>query len=639
MPFDASAPRVSVLMPTFKQAAFIRRAIESLLAQTFSGWELVIVDDGSPDETGAIVQPFLLDDRIRYKRLPRNTGLGAALNHATDLARGRYIAYLPSDDVYYPDHLQRLVALLDDQPDIFLAYGGVRWNYSAYGATLRGDEVVGREREALADPPPITRQSVLPSGNILALVQVLHRRDHADLRWPARSEIVSDTLEPDRWRALLERGARFAHSGAISCEWVAHPDQHHNIVAGVANGLGRYRQWYGVGGDKLLNFQPSRGFCLDERSRYRGLRAQRDLPSADGLRILLVGELGFNPERIIALEERGHKLYGLWMTHPEPWDTVGPLPFGNIEDIPYGPDWIDRARGLQPDIIYALLNWQALPLIDELFAARLPFPIVFHWKEGPFICQELGLWPALVRALTESDGQIFISAENRDWFDQALGGSLDRDRTLIIDGDLPKADWLTDDWQPKLSDLDGEIHTVCAGRPLGLDPFDTIAEQRIHVHFYGRHFQQQFPNWTRNGLATGYMHLHPTVDPQDWVRELSRYDAAWFHVIDSRNGGELRAANWDDLNLPARLGTYAAAGLPWILKNNAPSIVAIERLARELDVGVLFHDHADLAAQLRDRDRLRRLTANMREHRHRFAFDTYADELIAFFRHAIARHG
>jgi GT2 family glycosyltransferase len=96
-------PTISVLMPTFKHPPFIRRAIESLLAQTLEDWELVIVDDGSPDDTGAVVASYLNDPRVYYERLDRNQGLGAALNHATGLACGRYLAYLPSDDLYYPD--------------------------------------------------------------------------------------------------------------------------------------------------------------------------------------------------------------------------------------------------------------------------------------------------------------------------------------------------------------------------------------------------------------------------------------------------------------------------------------------------------------------------------------------------------
>ncbi len=71
---DSIAPRVSVVMPTFKQARFVRRAIDSLLIQSMTDWELIVVDDGSPDGTQAILAPFLTDPRIRTIRFETNEG-------------------------------------------------------------------------------------------------------------------------------------------------------------------------------------------------------------------------------------------------------------------------------------------------------------------------------------------------------------------------------------------------------------------------------------------------------------------------------------------------------------------------------------------------------------------------------------
>src|SRR4051794_40625352 len=97
--------RVSVVMPTFGQPAFLPRPAASLLGQSFADWDLVIVDDGSEDATAAAVAPFLADGRIPYGRLERNRGLGAALNAALDRAQGELMAYLPSDDALHADHL------------------------------------------------------------------------------------------------------------------------------------------------------------------------------------------------------------------------------------------------------------------------------------------------------------------------------------------------------------------------------------------------------------------------------------------------------------------------------------------------------------------------------------------------------
>src|SRR3954454_9279976 len=121
-------PLVSVLMPTYDQANFIGRAIDSLLAQRLADWELIVVDDGSPDHTGDVVKPYLDDPRIRYERLPRNRGLGAALNHGLALAGGHFVAYLPSDDVYYADHLATLAVALEGGG--VLACAGLRHHYN-----------------------------------------------------------------------------------------------------------------------------------------------------------------------------------------------------------------------------------------------------------------------------------------------------------------------------------------------------------------------------------------------------------------------------------------------------------------------------------------------------------------------------
>lgn len=70
-----------------------------------------------------MVEPFLADPRIRYTRLERNVGLGAALNAGTAMVQGRYLAYLPSDDLYYPEHISSLVSILANHPEVYLALG------------------------------------------------------------------------------------------------------------------------------------------------------------------------------------------------------------------------------------------------------------------------------------------------------------------------------------------------------------------------------------------------------------------------------------------------------------------------------------------------------------------------------------
>jgi hypothetical protein len=88
------------------------------------------------------------------------------------------------------------------------------------------------------------------------------------------------------------------------------------------------------------------------------------------------------------------------------------------------------------------------------------------------------------------------------------------------------------------------------------------------------------------------------------VREFSRYDAGWLHTFASRNGGDLRRADWDDLNYPARLSTLVAAGVPVLQRDNSGHVVAAQTLVRERGIGLFFTSMADLARQLRERSRV-----------------------------------
>jgi glycosyltransferase involved in cell wall biosynthesis len=601
-------------MPTFKQAAFVRRALESLLAQTLSDWGLIIVDDASPDETAELIRPFFDDARIRHLRLEQNRGLGAALNLALDLAAADLIAYLPSDDVFYEEHLSSLVAALAADPAAILAFSGVRHHYN-------------RTASGQID------------GESLQLVQVLHRR--SSKRWLERDELVTDDLDRMYWSKLRARGA-FIGTGQVTCEWVAHTRQRHRLLREPEGGLNRYRDYYAV--PTPIRMHTSVGNAIDEVGRFRRFRDRPSTPPApDGLKILLVGELAYNAERVLALEERGHRLYGLWMPDPYWYNTVGPLPFGHVEDLPRA-GWQDAVRKIRPDVIYALLNWQAVPWAQHILSENPGVPFVWHYKEGPFIDLEKGSWSQLIDLYTRADGQIYSSPEMCDWFETVVPGVTSSRPTLVLDGDLPKRDWFVDVARsPRLSEHDGESHTVVPGRPIGLHPetVGELASAGVHLHFYGDYTHGQWAAWIERtrGIAPRHLHLHAQVDQDDWVREFSQYDAGWLHFFRSENAGELRRANWDDLNCPARMATLALAGLPMLQRDNTGSIVATQELARRLNLGLFFHDMSELGQQLHDQAEMARLRESVWQQRDLFTFDHHADRLIAFFRRVIAERG
>lgn len=99
-------------MPTYNCGRFIAESINSVLAQTYTNWELLIVDDCSADNTAEVVASFK-DPRIHYQRNERNSGAAVTRNTAIKLAKGRYIAFLDSDDLWLPEKLERQIAFME----------------------------------------------------------------------------------------------------------------------------------------------------------------------------------------------------------------------------------------------------------------------------------------------------------------------------------------------------------------------------------------------------------------------------------------------------------------------------------------------------------------------------------------------
>jgi glycosyltransferase involved in cell wall biosynthesis len=110
-------PRVSVILPAFNRARLIRGAIESVLAQDFKDFELLVVDDGSTDATGDVARSFR-DERIRVISLPKNGGSNAARNEGIRDAEAPLIAFLDSDDLYFPSKLSFVVRTFEARPEL-----------------------------------------------------------------------------------------------------------------------------------------------------------------------------------------------------------------------------------------------------------------------------------------------------------------------------------------------------------------------------------------------------------------------------------------------------------------------------------------------------------------------------------------
>ena len=172
---------VSVIMPTYNCGRFIEDSVKSVLAQTVTDWDLIIVDDCSSDDTVAVLEPYLKQyPNIRYYCLERNGGPAVARTEAMRRAGGKYLAFLDSDDLWSPEKLERQIAFMQKSGAVFTCTGysqmdedgnalGIvcmppeRTNYNGmlYRSNPIGNLTVMYDREALGDyeVPPIRKRN------------------------------------------------------------------------------------------------------------------------------------------------------------------------------------------------------------------------------------------------------------------------------------------------------------------------------------------------------------------------------------------------------------------------------------------------------------------------------------------------
>jgi len=168
------SPDVSVIMPTYNRASTIGASVDSVVSQSLENWELIVVNDGGDREVEKTLRAYG-DKRIRYV-LARHGGTASALNTGLSLARGRYVAYLDDDDVYYADHLAALAGFLDERTDLEAAFS--LFYEARQDPYEKGGKVIERNLRYSTDIPfsAWRVQTQVPNRNPL-----MHRRDLVDV--------------------------------------------------------------------------------------------------------------------------------------------------------------------------------------------------------------------------------------------------------------------------------------------------------------------------------------------------------------------------------------------------------------------------------------------------------------------------
>lgn len=185
----ATTPRVSIIIPTYKRAHLVPDAIRSALAQTGSECEVIVVDDGSPDDTASVVGAF--GDVVTYIR-KENGGIESAINLGAEHMRGDYIYVLGDDDMMEPHAVEVLLTLLEAHPEAGLAYGRARVLNPEGEVVLVHDAPVGRPSGVW---PGVTElRTLLLSNYICGGAMLLRKRLWDELHGfdPACNSIYED---------------------------------------------------------------------------------------------------------------------------------------------------------------------------------------------------------------------------------------------------------------------------------------------------------------------------------------------------------------------------------------------------------------------------------------------------------------
>ncbi len=142
---------VSIITPSYNTAPFIPQTIQCVLDQTYTNWEMIIVDDCSLDNTDEVVKPYLEDTRIKYLKNEVNSGAAVSRNRALREAKGKWIAFLDSDDLWKPEKLEKQI--------MFMERNGYHFSYTKYaeidedgkslGVIWTGPKKVGKARMAM----------------------------------------------------------------------------------------------------------------------------------------------------------------------------------------------------------------------------------------------------------------------------------------------------------------------------------------------------------------------------------------------------------------------------------------------------------------------------------------------------------
>lgn len=228
---------VSIVMPSYNTGKYIAESIKSVLAQTYTNWELLIVDDCSTDNTDEVVSEFLSDERIHYIKNEKNSGAAVSRNRALREAKGKWIAFLDSDDTWHPQKLEKQIA--------FMKKNGYKFTYTDYRIQLNGKWLP----YVYYGPNKITKRK-MKDYCYFSTITVMYDREYVGL---IQIEPVRKNNDYAMWLKIIEKAPCYRlgeclsyyikHDGSISSGSKWKLIKHHYILWNVAEHKNPVSAW------------------------------------------------------------------------------------------------------------------------------------------------------------------------------------------------------------------------------------------------------------------------------------------------------------------------------------------------------------------------------------------------------------
>lgn len=198
---------VSVIVPVYCCEKYISETIESVLAQTYPNWELILVDDCSPDGSAAIIAEYQkTDSRISYIKQPQNGGAALARNKGLSAAQGRYIAYLDADDLWVPEKLERQLRFMEINGAVFTCcdYEKIEWDGTPLNKIVQMPKTITYEQ--------LLRNTIIQTVGVIVDTQQV---DKQLLEMPN----VRRGQDSATWLQMLRNGVKFMGQNEILAKY------------------------------------------------------------------------------------------------------------------------------------------------------------------------------------------------------------------------------------------------------------------------------------------------------------------------------------------------------------------------------------------------------------------------------------